>query len=287
MSKSNTFGVRLTEHESSMLEEYKVENGFDTISSALRHLIHESLYTNKDQAMSPMAKAINDAKNEMLAKNRYESKFMRANYVLSVLLFSEPRLDTKKLSAGQLSDLCLAVGDALAIQGKDIDIDRALAVGRKNLRVTKKRKAQDELLEYVADKLNSQVIFNTIDKTDLEDWISSMAKYRATKGKEEMFSNEGELGRQRLVALLSKMDIRTAKKAAERFDGSWYFSNETGWTQIAPELLGKIPSVYPGEYTKAWDSLDPNQGNYYESGIEPDKEVLSEHEHERDGRHVN
>ena len=89
---------------------------------------------------------------------------------------------------------------------------RALTRASRKIRSASNRAREDELLEYVG-ALNSQVIFDSIDRSDIEPWIVNMASYRrAFRASEHMVAYEAP--RRELLRMLRKMGIESVRGPA-------------------------------------------------------------------------
>lgn len=236
---------------------YKLDTGIASDSAAIRQLLSIAF---EGCEKADTAKLLHDVKST----TSWGARFSAAVSILSMMNAGPQRADYKHLDLSQRFELCMAAAKHLLAQRGEMDIDKAIAAGRRDTRRSKDRAGAEELLVFMAS-LNSQAVFNAIDPADLKDWITSMFAYRRGEGGESDF--DYVVGRQHLLSILYSMGIKTAQGAKKKFDGSWVFSHNGGWMFLSSEAQDAFIPIAPSDYTDAFDPLDPHPENYSASGM--------------------
>ena len=258
MSGNETrIACRLSGELAEKYDAYKSDAGMPSDAAAIRRLL-QIAFEKVERADAD--KLLHDVR----ATTSWGARFAAGCTVLGAMNASPDRAAYEHLSLNQRLELCMAAAGHLTAQRGKLDVERALAAGRRDVRRAHKKEGRGLLLEHMAS-LDSQAIFNVLDPEDLETWIVSMYAYR--RGDEEEYGFDYEVGCQHLLSILDSMGVRTIPGAREKFNGSWVFSHEIGWKYLSVEAQEGFVPVTPSDYTDAFDPLDPHPENYSPTGI--------------------
>ena len=263
------YTFRVSAEDARAISEHREAHGCANDSEAIRALLQAGLSADEGCVGTDGRKTLHST----LSKITHIGACL---LVLQAIALSSERADLKNLSTNELFILARASADAYVRAHGKKDIDSAIERGRHALRKYRLKCGTIALLDYMA-ALNSQVIFNALDTSDLETWISSMFAYRRGQDcpSRQDFDYEVALGH--LVAILSKMGVKIRDAAQEKFGSKrWTWTNESGWTYLTEETLINFEPVYVDNYTHVFDPLDPHPENYFSNRIVPD-EVYAEH----------
>lgn len=255
--------LRLTDEQTSHIERIQAERGASR-SEVVRELIDLGLEPDR------VACEIKAIKDEIIETVRRASwKGTRASFTLFALatLEKEKRLCADLCEEKELFKLCWLASEDMMLQKGVPDIARAISCASRKMRATNAYKKDDELIEYVSE-LNSQVIFDSLDKDDIEPWIVNMAAYRrADKIPERMLAKEAP--RKELLRMLHAMGIECVDDARTYLENeAFVYSKDSGWKEaLGDGWAGRACSVCVAELTDAIDSLDPHPENYSATGL--------------------